>query len=94
MDILNDILYIIFFGSFFLYIIEMICMWLLFPALGHLGIKINSTKGLPLFIDRLEIGKQYATDHAKFIRVSNNSCMFRCRNSFFKLFAYSGEIAH
>jgi hypothetical protein len=95
MDTLNSIFPFLLFGSFFLYIVETICTFLFFPALGRLGIKVYSINGMPLYFDGLEIGQQYETNHAKFIRVSKNSCIFRYRHSFLEPFTpllMKGEI--
>ena len=70
-------------------------MWLFVPFLFRLGITVRTIQGIDFNSDHFEIGKVYETDHAKFKRVGENSCLFRYRHRIFQVrtaFPIKGEI--
>jgi hypothetical protein len=82
-------------GSWLFAIIESIAMWFFVPFLFRVGVRVKTVQGIDVKLDRFKIGIEYATDHAKFIRISKDSCLFRHRHSFFQLhtgFPVNGEI--
>jgi hypothetical protein len=97
MEILTTLYEIVAFGSWLLAGIESIAMWLFLPFLFRVGVKVKTVEGIDINLDRFKIGIEYATEHAKFKRISENSCLFRHRYRFFSFqyqtpFPVKGEI--
>ncbi len=94
-EILIRLFYIAAIVSWLLTIIEGIAAWLFSPFFFRVGVKIFSEKGRNFNMDKFEIGEVYTTSHAKFKRVSEDSCLFRYREFFFKTntpFPIKGEV--
>jgi len=79
--------------------IEAIAVWLFVPFLFRMGPKVKTVQNVDINFGRFKLGREYATAHAKFKRISKDTCLFRQRsqwNSFFHFntpFPVRGEIS-
>jgi len=95
MEILPTLFGIAVLGLWLFALIESTAIWLFVPFLFRMGVKVKTEQGIEVNLDRFKIGIEYATEHAKFIRISKNSCLFCHRYFFFQLhtpFPVKGEI--
>jgi hypothetical protein len=95
METLTNLFGIVVLGSWLLAGIESISMWFFVPFLLRIGVKVKTVQGVDVNLEHFKIGIEYATEHAKFIRTSKNSCLFCHRLFFFQFhtaFPVKGEI--
>ena len=79
------IYYIAVMVSALLYLFESFGMMFSSFFLFRFGFIVKTTYGVNINIENFEIGKGYTTTHAKFTRVSKNSCLFCHRFGFFRI---------
>jgi hypothetical protein len=83
METLSTLFQILFVGIWLFAMIEVIATWLFVPFFFRLGPKVKTVQKVDINLGRFKIGKEYTTAHAKFIRISKDTCLFRHRDSFF-----------
>jgi hypothetical protein len=98
MDISESVLriyYIAVIISALITLVESIAMLFTPSVLFRYGIRIKTFHGIRINLESFEIGREYKTDHAKFVRLSKNSCLLSRRFNFWSsAFSVKSEILH
>jgi|CXWL01.1.fsa_nt_gi hypothetical protein len=95
MNVLESIYTIVGLGVVLFGIVESAATYFLAPTLFRIGIKTKTVQSIDVKFEQLEIGKEYKTSHARFKRISKNSCLFLYRSELFQIytpFRVKGEV--